>query len=111
MTETQFLALVDVWFLRIEDALEGSQLDVDCARQGKVLTVEFENRAQVIMNAQPAIQELWLASKLGAYHFRWRDSFWADTRTGENFALILQRDVALLNELDPAQFALGLAQA
>jgi CyaY protein len=108
MTETQFLALVDVWFLRIEDALEGSPLDVDCARQGKVLTVEFENRAQIIINAQPAIQELWLASQLGAYHFRWRDSHWADTRTGDDFANVLQRDVAQLNGLDPAQFRLGL---
>ncbi len=92
MTETQFLALVDRWLNQIEDAVEATDLDIDSSRTGKVLTLDLPDRSQMVINAQPAVLELWLASRLGAYHFKWTGSIWSDTRTGQSFEQIFSRD-------------------
>lgn len=100
MTETQFMGLVEAWFDRTEDAIEAVDPDIDASRSGKVLTIDLSDHGggQVVVNAQAAIQELWLASRLGAYHFRWdaaREA-WLDTRSAQTYAEILQRDFSTL---------------
>ncbi len=108
MTESQFLELVDVCLTRVEDAFEASAIDHDCSRTGKVLTIDLEGLGQVVINAQAAVQELWMASKLGAYHFKWtpvalmsdrelgQEGRWMDTRSALSFSQVLARDVQQL---------------
>jgi CyaY protein len=108
MTESQFIALVDACLTRVEDALEATTVDHDCSRTGKVLTIDLEGVGQMVINAQAAVQELWMASKLGAYHFKWsplkvvgqdpvpQNGQWLDTRSNQTFNQVLSRDLSQL---------------
>jgi CyaY protein len=107
MTESQFIELVDACLTRVEDALEATTVDHDCSRTGKVLTIDL-GVGQVVINAQAAVQELWMASKLGAYHFKWsplkvvgqdglpENGQWLDTRSNQTFNQVLSRDLSQL---------------
>lgn len=108
MTESQFIELVDACLTRVEDALEATAVDHDCSRTGKVLTIDLEGVGQMVINAQAAVQELWMASKLGAYHFKWSPlkvvgedaapttGLWLDTRSNQTFNQVLSRDLSQL---------------
>jgi CyaY protein len=70
--------------------LDNDTIDIDCARSGGMLTLTLPNRSQIIVNAQPPLQELWLAAQSGGYHFRWKGvQSWADTKTGASFWQVL----------------------
>ena len=63
------------------DAIEALP-DADVSRQGNVLSVVLEGGNEIVLNLQTPWHEIWLASRLGGYHFRKRDDGWFDTRTG-----------------------------
>ncbi len=64
-----------------QEALE----DVDMDLIDGVLTVEFEDATQLIINRQEALQQIWVASPLGPAHFGYDADAgdWLDDRTGE----------------------------
>jgi CyaY protein len=87
MTETEFLDLADSTLSAIENALDRlndeDRIDVECSRNGNVLEIEFlHNGSKVIVNSQAAMQEMWLASRSGGFHYRYVDGKWVDTRDG-----------------------------
>ena len=65
MDETTFLAAADKALEALQDAFEAEYDDLDCTRSGNVLTIELESGAQVVVNIQTPMREIWLAS-----HFR-----------------------------------------
>jgi len=91
MTETEFLDLVDATLRRIEDRIEASGVDVEPARNGGVLTLEFDNGSRMVINGQAAVRELWVAAKAGAYHYRHDGQAWRDTRDGSELFAHLSR--------------------
>lgn len=86
MTETEFLTLADGIMKRIEAQadqwFEELDIDVETERNGGVLTLTFENQAQVVINGQPPLQEMWLAAPRGGFHYRLENGVWKDTRGG-----------------------------
>jgi CyaY protein len=87
MTETEFLALAG----QVLDALENQAggwdaalpgLDIEASRDGNVLTLMFNNRSPVVVNTQTPLRELWMASRGGAFHYRYDGERWNDTRGG-----------------------------
>jgi len=82
MTETEFTQLADAIFEHIIDSLDCADSDVDCALNGPVLELEFENGNKVIVNRHTPNQEIWLAAKTGAYHFSWQHERWMSLRDG-----------------------------
>ena len=82
MDETLFLATADKALEHLQDALEAANDDLDCSRSGNVLTIELESGAQVVVNIQTPMQEIWLASHLGGFHFEKRGDEWIDPKTG-----------------------------
>ncbi|ASY39941.1 iron donor protein CyaY [Taylorella equigenitalis] len=85
MTESEFLILANNYLTSIETLAEkwiDADIDVDCTRQGNVLTLDF-NGQQVVLNIQTPMKELWLASKSGAYHYTFDGSTWINTRAGK----------------------------
>ncbi len=94
LTHKDYLRLAEATLQRIEAAADA--VDLDSKPEGSVLTLEFDSGEQVIINLQPAIDELWLASRLGAYHFRHADGAWRDTREGRDFDALLRDAVASL---------------
>lgn len=94
LTDAQYDQAIGDTLARIESTvdrwLEDDVVDMDAARSGGMLTLSLPNRSQLIVNAQPPLQEIWLAAKRGGFHFkRSVGGAWVDTRTGEEFFALL----------------------
>jgi len=94
LTDAQYNEAIQATLSRIETAvdkwLEGDVIDIDAARTGGMLTLSLPNRSQLIVNAQPPLQELWLAAKRGGFHFKMGPGGqWLDTKTGDEFFALL----------------------
>lgn len=94
LTDAQYDQAIRETLARIESTvdrwLEDDVVDMDAARSGGMLTLSLPNRSQLIVNAQPPLQEIWLAAKRGGFHFkRLMSGVWVDTRTGEEFFAVL----------------------
>ena len=64
MNETEFHQLVDSQMQIIEEAIDESGADIDFETSGNVMTLEFDDGSQIIINRQEPMKEIWLASKL-----------------------------------------------
>lgn len=82
MNDTEFHQLVDIQMQNIEEAIDESEADVDYEVTGNVMTLEFENRSQIIINRQEPMREIWLASKSGGFHFKLVNDKWTCSKTG-----------------------------
>ncbi len=91
MDETGFNAIAEAELSRIEQALDAAGLDVE-VQPGGVLQVEFDDGSQMIINRHSAAREIWVAAKLGGFHFRpTDDQQWVNTRDGEELWTALDR--------------------
>lgn len=89
MNDTQFHQLVDLQMQQIEEAIDESEADIDYDISGNVMTLEFEDRSQIIINRQEPMHEIWLASKSGGFHFKLQGDVWICSKTGsELFTLV-----------------------
>ncbi|CAH7236099.1 frataxin CyaY [Vibrio chagasii] len=94
MNETEFHQLVDIQMQNIEEAIDESEVDIDYEVTGNVMTLEFENRSQIIINRQEPMKEIWLASKSGGFHFKLVDDKWTCSKTGmELFEMVKEECV------------------
>jgi len=96
MTESEFMALADATLHEIENAVDeaaaSADLDIECSFNGNVLEVEFVDKgSKIIINSQAPMQEIWVAAKLGGFHFKRHDSRWIDTRDGTELFSVLSR--------------------
>jgi CyaY protein len=95
MNETEYVRLADEIFSQIESALDDCGADVDYEiLPGGILELEFDNGSKIVINRQSATQEIWVAAKSGGFHYRWADSQWCDTRSGEELLRALSRLVS-----------------
>jgi len=69
MNESDFDQLAEDTMLAIEDAVDECDADIDYDSAGGILTLEFENRSQIIINKQAPLKQLWVAARSGGYHF------------------------------------------
>ena len=79
MTETEFIELAESTLQRIQSAVEAVDDDLDVDRQGNVLTIEFDDGFQIVINMQTPTQQLWLASLKGGHHYERSGQEWLDT--------------------------------
>lgn len=80
-------AVVDRW-------LQDDVIDIDTSRTGGLLELGFPNGSKIVVNTQPPLQELWMASRGGGYHFKRRGDAWRDTRDGGEFFERLNREAS-----------------
>jgi CyaY protein len=90
------LAMTDIEYLQHAEALlsaveascdrinDTSEADIDNQRVGGMITITFANRSQIIINLQKPLQEVWLATKAGGFHYKFH-SDWRNTRAGSEF--------------------------
>ena len=71
--------------------LQDDVIDIDSARTGGLLELSFPNGSKIIINTQPPLQEVWLATKAGGFHYRWVAGRWCDTRDGSEFIAALSQ--------------------
>ncbi|USD65364.1 iron donor protein CyaY [Vibrio sp. SCSIO 43136] len=81
MNDTEYHQLVDQVMEAIEIAIDDSGADIDYEVNGNVMTLEFENRSQIIINRQEPMKEVWLASKSGGFHFQYQEGEWICSKT------------------------------
>ena len=79
-------ATVDQW-------LQDDVVDIDTHRTGGLLELGFPNGSKIVINTQPPLHELWLASKSGGWHFQHQARRWIDTRDGLEFFELLSREL------------------
>lgn len=92
MNEQEFTELADAMLDRIEQALEGCDLDFDYElKPGGVLELEFDDGSKIIVNRHGAAREIWVAARSGGYHFKPENEGWVDTRSGEDLMAALSR--------------------
>jgi CyaY protein len=94
LSDAQYHEAVQATLLRIERTVDGwmeeDVVDIDTARTGSMLTLSLPDRSQLIINAQPPLQELWLAARRGGFHFKMDVSgAWRDSRSGGEFFALL----------------------
>ena len=73
MTESEFNELADETLLSIEEAIDDSGADIDYDNAGGILTLEFENGSQIIINKQAPLCQIWVAARSGGFHFDYDD--------------------------------------
>lgn len=93
MQESEFLQLTEKTLTKLEDvlttALDNANLDYDIARQDILIELTLPDRSKMIINGQLAMQQIWVACRLGAFHCVWHDGQWHDTKTKQTvFALL-----------------------
>lgn len=69
MKESEFNQLAEQIIIAIEDAVESSGADIDYDTAGDILTLEFENGSQIIVNKQTPLSQIWVAARSGGFHF------------------------------------------
>ena len=93
MTDAQYDELVDALLLRIEEALDiidvELDLDLDYESAEGILTIILPDQSKIILNKQPPLQQLWVATKFNGHHFNYEDGTWIDERTGAEFYAFL----------------------
>jgi len=98
MNETEFLTLAEQVLDHIEsqadDWAAGTDLDIEASRNGNVLTLVFGENAQIVINTQAAMQEIWVAARSGGFHYRLQDGHWRDTRGGPDLPEALSQIVS-----------------
>jgi CyaY protein len=92
-------AQVDRW-------LQDDVVDIDAQRTGGLLELSFPDRSKIIINTQPPLQELWMASRAAGQHFRHVDGRWLDTRDGSEFFAALSQQASAQGAL-PLVFTPG----
>ncbi len=55
--------------LAIEEAIDATGADIDYDNAGDILTLEFDNGSQIIINRQTPLSQIWVAARSGGYHF------------------------------------------
>ncbi|MGI4813971.1 MAG: iron donor protein CyaY [Janthinobacterium lividum] len=91
MTDHEYLTLAEAALASIERSIDDAEMDIECTRQGSVLTLEFDRGGSIIVNLQAPMHEIWLAAKAGGYHFSYVDGVWHDARGGNEFFSLLSK--------------------
>ena len=96
MTDTEYLELAETLLKTVElhcDRInDESDADIDNQRVGSMITLTFTNKTQIIINLQKPLQEVWLATRSGVYHYRYEGHSWANTKGEGEFWWQLTQD-------------------
>jgi CyaY protein len=98
LSDAEYLALSAKMLAHVEatiDAwLETDVIDIDTHRTGGLLELSFPNGSKLVLNTQPPLHELWLASQAGGSHYKCVEGCWRDTRTGAEFLTTLSEQAS-----------------
>ena len=94
MNDRDFLLASQTVLDTVRDAFDDSGLG-DALLTGNVLTLEFDDGSQIIVNRHGVAREIWIAARAGGFHFRWDGARWVDTRDG---AELLEKLAALASQ-------------
>lgn len=86
MNESDYHQMLDDLFIRIEEALdELESVDIDYESGEGILTLILPDQSKIILNKQPPLLQLWVATKFNGHHFNYEEGKWIDERFGGEF--------------------------
>lgn len=92
MTDSDYHARAEDLLRRLEvqmdDWLQTDVIDIDSQRSGGLLELSFPDGSKIVVNKQPPLHEIWLATRAGGFHFGWDGSAWRDTKSGDTFEAV-----------------------
>lgn len=93
MTNLDYETLADNTLLTIEESLDQLEADIDYENTGGVLTLTFENQSKIVINKQPAVEQIWIAAKAGGFHLNYDPGTaqWQTTSDKEDLETLLSR--------------------
>ena len=96
MERAEFVKVATAALERIEEGLvnlEHDTLDVELA--GDVLTLEFEDGVQFVLNAHGAATQVWMAANRNAWHFDYIDATgtWVASKTDDELMATVSKHV------------------
>jgi CyaY protein len=98
LTDAEYHRLSSELLARVEGALDAwlqdDVIDIDAQRTGGLLEMSFPDGSKMVINTQPPLHEVWLASRAGGYHFRRSGGRWVDTKDGMDFYSRLSREAS-----------------
>lgn len=89
MTEAEFHRVMDATQMRLENAIDALDRDIDIDSQAGVLTLTFADRSKVIVSRQAPLRQLWLAARSGGFHFDYRDGQWRRDSDQESLSNVM----------------------
>lgn len=99
MTDPQFMDQAEQVLRAIELACDrindATQADIDNQRVGGMVTLQFTNGSEIVVNLQKPLHEIWLAARSGGYHFRFDAGRWQDTKGQGEFFERLSQDASI----------------
>lgn len=95
MNDTEYHQIVDQEFSRLEEAIDDSGADIDYETVGNVMTLEFDDRSQIVINRQEPMKEIWLASRSGGFHFSYKNNKWICSKTDIELFNLVKRECEL----------------
>ncbi len=94
MNDVEYDELTDAVLLAVEEAIERLDLDLDFESNGGLLSISFPDKSKIIINKQPPLQQLWVATKFNGHHFEWQNGQWIDNRSGTEFWQLISTAVS-----------------
>jgi CyaY protein len=95
MTDLEYLNHAEALLRRVELACDRindqTDADIDNQRVGGMVTLTFPNRSQIVINLQKPLHEVWMAARVGGFHYRFDGQRWLDTKSGSEFFADLSR--------------------
>ncbi len=86
--------------LTLEQIFESFDLDIDIERSGGVLNIHVNTHTTLVINLQSPMQQIWLATPYGGFHYTWNNQDWLNTRGGLSFYAQLARDLSIITGKD-----------
>ncbi len=85
MNESDFNQLAEETMVEIEEAIDNCGVDIDTDTGGGILTLEFVNGSQIIINKHTPLCQIWVAARSGGFHFDYNadSSTWILQSNGE----------------------------
>jgi CyaY protein len=98
MNDTDYHLLADALLGRIEAQmdrwLQADVVDIDTHRSGGLLELSMPDGSKLVINKQPPLHEIWLASRAGGHHFGWDGKAWLDTKSGAEFDAVFNEQAS-----------------
>jgi CyaY protein len=95
MTDLEYLDHAESALKAVEIACDQindqTDADIDNQRTGGMITLTFANRSQIIINLQKPLQEIWMATRAGGFHYKFDSGQWRDTKSASDFFSDLSR--------------------
>ncbi|WP_462164807.1 iron donor protein CyaY [Pseudoalteromonas xiamenensis] len=85
MTDHEYHELVDAMLLALEEQIEDCEVDLDYETNSGLLEVIFPDKSKIVINKQPPLHQVWVATKFNGHHFELHGDKWIDNRSGAEF--------------------------